>query len=65
MDFELLELFTVSQLTEGPSTLEEGPSLLKPDYLHLSRVLYNSTESPSNWAEGPWNYISEIESLKL
>jgi hypothetical protein len=56
------EVFTVSELTEGPPFLAEDPSPLKPDSLHLSRALYNSTEGSSILAKSLSNYKSEVES---
>jgi hypothetical protein len=65
LDFELIELLTVSDLAEGPTSLAEGPSNIDALCLHLNRAHYNSPEILTNLAESPWNYISETESYKL
>jgi hypothetical protein len=61
LDFELIELLTVSDLAEGPTSLAEGPSNTDVVCLHLNRAHYNSPENPTNLAESPWNYIEETE----
>jgi len=45
----LIDLITVSDLTEGPSTTDVV-------YLHLSSTHYNSPEGPTSLAECPINY---------
>jgi hypothetical protein len=65
LDFELIELLTVSDLEKGLTSLAEGPSNTDAVCLHLNRAQYNSLETPTNLAESPWNYISETESYNL
>jgi len=62
LDFKLVEMFTVSHLTEGPSSLAEGPSTLRPVCPHLNIAHYNSIERTLSLVESPWNCNSKTES---
>ena len=53
----------ISQLTEGPLHLAEGPPTTDVVCLHLIKTHYNSLEGPTSLVKCPMNYNSREHTL--